>query len=305
MAALHGAVALAQMDHVALVVGQYLELDVPRPLQKLLHVHLVVAEGRACLRPGDADRVEERRLAVHHAHAAAAAAARGLDDHRIADVPGDAQILLRFVTQWPVRARHARHAVTLHHADRRHLVAHGADGLRLRADEDEAAVLDALGEIRVLRQEAVAGMDGHGVGDLGGADDRGHVEITARRGRWPDAHGLVREQHVLQAVIGGGVHRDRLDTELAAGAQDAQSDLAAVGDDDLLEHDRRAYSTTKRGWPNSTGSPLRAMMDVMRPARSASIWFIIFMASMMQSTCPTFTSSPISTKALAPGEGLA
>ena len=43
--------------------------------------------------------VQQRRLAVHHAHAAAAAAAGGLDDHRIADVAGDAQILVRVVAR--------------------------------------------------------------------------------------------------------------------------------------------------------------------------------------------------------------
>jgi len=32
------------------------------------------------------------------------------------------------------------------------------------------------------------------------------------------------------------------------------ADLAAVGDDELLDHDR-FYSTTNSGWPNSTGSP--------------------------------------------------
>ena len=45
------------------------------------------------------------------------------------------------------------------------------------------------------------------------------------------------------------------------------------------------------------------MIEVTRPALSDSIWFIIFIASMMQSTWPTFTSSPISTNAFAPGEG--
>ena len=33
----------------------------------------------------------------------------------------------------------------------------------------------------------------------------------------------------------------------------------------------RAYSMTNSGWPYSTGSPLRAMIEVIRPARSASI----------------------------------
>jgi len=45
------------------------------------------------------------------------------------------------------------------------------------------------------------------------------------------------------------------------------------------------------------------MTEVMRPALSASIWFIIFIASMMHSTWPALISSPISTKAFAPGEG--
>src|SRR5262249_43303413 len=49
MAALHGAIALAQMDYVAVPIGQNLELNVSRPLQEFLHVHLVVAECCTCL----------------------------------------------------------------------------------------------------------------------------------------------------------------------------------------------------------------------------------------------------------------
>ena len=32
------------------------------------------------------------------------------------------------------------------------------------------------------------------------------------------------------------MHGDGLDAELAAGAQDAERDLAAIGDDDFVEH---------------------------------------------------------------------
>jgi hypothetical protein len=45
VAALHGAVALAQVDGVALTVAQHLEFDVTRGFQELLHVHHVAAEG--------------------------------------------------------------------------------------------------------------------------------------------------------------------------------------------------------------------------------------------------------------------
>ena len=36
--------------------------------------------------------------------------------------------------------------------------------------------------------------------------------------------------------VGGGVDDDRLDAQLAAGADDPQGDLTAVGDQDLGEH---------------------------------------------------------------------
>ena len=85
VAPLHGAVTLAQVDGVTVLVGQHLDLDVARVLQELFHVHGRVAKGRARFRLGHLHRVHQRRLGVHHTHAAPAAAAGGLDDHRIAD----------------------------------------------------------------------------------------------------------------------------------------------------------------------------------------------------------------------------
>ena len=44
VAALHRAVAFAEVDRVALAVGQHLDLDVARVLEEFLHVDHVVAE---------------------------------------------------------------------------------------------------------------------------------------------------------------------------------------------------------------------------------------------------------------------
>ena len=38
--------------------------------------------------------------------------------------------------------------------------------------------------------------------------------------------------------VGGRMHRDGGDAHLLAGAMDAQRDLAAIGDEDFLEHRR-------------------------------------------------------------------
>ena len=87
----------------------------------------------------------------------------------------------------------------------------------------------------VLGEKAVARVDRVGAGDLGGGDDRRDVEVALRRAARADAHRLVGEAHVERARVGLGVHGDGADAELAARADDAQRDLAAVRDEDLLE----------------------------------------------------------------------
>ena len=70
----------------------------------------------------------------------------------------------------------------------------------------------------------------------GGGQDRRDVEIALARRRRADADALVGEPHMHGVVVGGGVDGDRADAHLAAGAVDAERDLAAIGDEHLLEH---------------------------------------------------------------------
>ena len=107
-----------------------------------------------------------------------------------------------------------------------------------RADEGDVVRGQDVGELGVLRKEAVAGMDGVGPGDLAGGDDLMDVQIAVARGRRADAHALVGQAHMHGVGVGGGVDRHRLDAELLAGAQHPQRDLAAIGDQDLLKHAR-------------------------------------------------------------------
>ena len=53
-----------------------------------------------------------------------------------------------------------------------------------------------FGEVGVLAEKSVAGMNGIDVGDLRRADDRRNIEIAARALRRPDADGLVGEADV-------------------------------------------------------------------------------------------------------------
>ncbi len=233
--ALHRAVALEEIHRVLVLVGQHLDLDVARLRQELLHVDRRIAERGVGLGLGQVHRGEQRRFGVDDAHAAPAAAAGGLDDHRIADLAGDLDDLLRVVGKRAGRTGHAGNAGLGHRGLRAHLVAHEPDRVGARADEDEARPLDLFREVRVLREKAVAGMDRLRVGHLGRGDDRRNVEVAQRRGRRPDAHRLVGEPDVLGLAVGFGVDDDGPDAELAARALDAQRDLAAIGDQNLAE----------------------------------------------------------------------
>ena len=236
VAALHRAVALAQPDGVLERVGEDLDFDVPRILQEFLHVDLRIAEGAAGFFARHVDRVDQRRFRVDHAHAAAAAAAGGLDDDRIADLARNLHDLFRIVRQRAFRTRHAGHAGLDHGLLGRHLVAHQADRFRARADEDEAGFFHAFGEVGVFRQEAVAGVDRFGVGHFGRADDGRHVQVAQVRRRRADAHRFVGELHVLGVLVGFRMDDDRLDAHFAAGALNTERDFATVGNEDFFKH---------------------------------------------------------------------
>ena len=217
MPPLQRAVALAEMDGVALAVAEHLDFDVARPFQIFLDIDRVVAEGGA----GFGARCSQRRaglvLASHHVHAAAAAAGGGLDDHRIADLARHL-VGLRVGGEPAVGAGHDRNAELLGGALGRDLVAHQADMFGARPDEMQIVLAEDFGKARIFRQEAVARMHGVGAGDFAGREQRRDVEIAVLGRRRADADALVGEPHMHRRFIGGRMHRDGRDAELLAGA---------------------------------------------------------------------------------------
>ena len=153
----------------------------------------------------------------------------------IAEILRDLQRLLLAVDR-AVAAGQDRHARLLHRPPRAGLVAEQPDDVRRRADELDVTGLADLREVRALRQEAVPGMDRVGAGDFGGAEDGRHAQIAVGAPGRADADVFVGEAHVQRVLVRLRVDRDGLDAELAARANDAQRDFAAIGDQDLLEH---------------------------------------------------------------------
>ena len=89
VAPLDRAFALAEPDRVAVLVGEHLDLDMARRLDVALDEDAIVAEGGARLGAGEAPALGDFRLAAGDAHTLTAAAGRGLDHRRQADLAGD------------------------------------------------------------------------------------------------------------------------------------------------------------------------------------------------------------------------
>ena len=169
-----------------------------------------------------------------------------------------------------------RQAGLAHQLARGGLVAHLLHHVGARPDEGDALVGADLGEVGVLGEEAVAGMDRLGAGLQRRADDARDLEVALRGRGGADVDGLVGEAHHRRVGVGGRVDRDRLDAELATRPGHAQRDLAAVGDQDLAEHPARTSrgrrvisraSSGRAGCPCRRSPTARARAGRRRPGR--------------------------------------
>ncbi len=228
VSALDGAVALPEVDDVALAVAENLELDVARVLDEFLDVNPAVGKRLFSLAAGGVVALDQRDVVVGGAHSAAAAAGHGLDHHRVADFLGGLERLL-FGLDDVLRSGRDRHAGLAGQLAAQGLVLQRIHRVGLRANEADVAVLADLGEVGVLGEEPVAGVNGIDVRNLGGADDAVDPQVTLSAGRAADADGFVRHLGVHGVRVRLRVHRHGADVQLLAGANDPDGDLPAIG----------------------------------------------------------------------------
>ena len=236
VAALGRAVALGDPHAVAVGVGDDLHLDVAGPGEVPLDVALVAAEALERLALGRLERLGGLVGGLHDPHAAPAAAVGGLDGD------GPAELLAEGHDLGGVGEElgGAGHAGARRRPGRRcgceTLSPMTVDGLGRRADERHAPLGDGLGEVGVLGEEAVAGVHRVGAAALDDIEDRLGVEVALGGGLPTEGVGLVGEADVQGVAVEVGVHGHRGDAHLLACTDDSDSDLAAVGDEDLVEH---------------------------------------------------------------------
>jgi len=217
VAALHGAVTLVEVDHVAGGVRQDLHLDVPGLVDGLLQVDPRVAERGVRLAHGLLQRGGQPGGVVDEAHAPTATAGHGLHEDGEADLRGGGHQRLRFVGR--LGAPQHRQPRLADRGDRGRLVAGEVEHLGGRPDERDALLATTASQAGVLAQEAVTGVDRVRLGLLRRAHDPLDVEVGAHRvAALADLIALVRLQPILGQAILVGEDGDGLDAELGAGS---------------------------------------------------------------------------------------
>ncbi len=248
--ALDRAVPLAEVNGVAVGVGQHLHLHVPRVLQVPLDVDRRVGEVGLALAPRGVVRSLGLVGASDDLEALAPASRGRLDHERPPELRPEAQNLLGRGDRCD-RSRNDGDAGPLDALARGRLRAHQLDRFRRRADPDEPGPGDCTGKWGVLGEKPVSGVNGLGAGPLGDLDDPLLLEVTLGRRPGADQVRLVRRGYVEGAAVDLGVDGHGRDLELAQRPEHADGNLAAVRHENLREGRHGPYSPCAWASPTS------------------------------------------------------
>ena len=236
MAPLNGTLPLDERQHRAMPIAEELHLDVTRAGNTAFEVDRRVAERRLRLRARGTNRARYIGGARHDAHSLAAAACHRFDHDRVADALSDASDGRvghvdpeRLLCSW-----HDRDTGLHRRLARGGLAAHQGDRFGRRSDERQSRIAACRCEAFVLGKKAVARMDGIGAGAAGGIDQAIDPQVALRRRVAADVHRLVGKPDVARRAIAIGIDGDRADPHVAAGADDANRDLAAIRNKNLI-----------------------------------------------------------------------
>src|SRR5262245_36810955 len=130
MPPLNRAFALPQMDDIAVMIPDDLELDVAGTFQILLDVHVTVAESRLGLALRGPQGVRQLAGGADNPHTAPSPSGHGLYNHRVTDILDDLECVL-FIGDRAIAARQHRYAGLLHRLLRPCLVTKELDDARM------------------------------------------------------------------------------------------------------------------------------------------------------------------------------
>ena len=234
IAALGGAIALAQRHYFSCAIAEDLHLDVACILHEFFQVETGSAETRVAQALDGFESGAQFPLVAAEPHPNTAATRCALEHHRIADGARLHRSLVYRGKEF--RAGQQGHAALRGDGTRGVLQTEIAQVRGRGSDEYDAASRAGLGECGALAEKAIAGVDGLRAGAHSGIEQRFHGEIALRRRGRTDLDRFIRRAHMERVAIGRGIDSHRGHGHTPQGAYDAAGDGAAVRDEYLAEH---------------------------------------------------------------------
>ena len=234
MTALDGAVTLAEVQSGAVGIGDELYFDVTSSDDRAFQEKGAVAEGGLRFPASSGESIRQCGRVIDDAHAPAAPTGGGFN-HDGKVERGDAFKKGSVVVRCG-KTGEDRQIVFESEAAGGGLIADEPQSGGRGADEGDASLGAGSGEGRVFRDEPITRVDGSRASIVGGLDDSRDGEVTLCGCCGTDAHGFIGGAHVEGSAIGIGIDGDRCDAEPLAGTDDAEGDLATIGDEELWEH---------------------------------------------------------------------
>jgi hypothetical protein len=207
---------------------------VPRRRDRLLQVEAAVAEGGLRLERRRPVRSFELVRTGDQTHSLSPTPGRRLQQHRVA---GFLRCRPRLVeARRSLRPRNDRHVRRTHLCLRLDLVAHPRHRLCAGADEGQVIVGTRGDEGGALGEKTPARVHGLAAGRRRSRNQRRNAEVALGGGGRTDADRAVGQAHVQRVAVGRGVDHDRLDVALVQRPDHPDGDLAAIRDQNSLEH---------------------------------------------------------------------
>ena len=234
VAALQGAVTGGNHHNVAVRIRQTLGLNVTGRIQEALDEALAATERRGRLTNSGLVHLNNALAVAGNLNAAATATESSLHCDGQAVLISERDNLIGGLNGI-LGAGHQGSTYLLRDVACRHLIAQLGNGLRGGANPGQARVDALLRELRVLREETVAGVHGVSTGADSNLNELVHHQVGLCRGGTAESVGFIGELYVLGVAVGVSIDGDGLQTLIAGCTNHADSNFAAVSDQNLAD----------------------------------------------------------------------
>ena len=200
MPALNRTFALVEMNAVAMMVRQDLDLDMPRPADKFLDKHTVICKTRARLTGCPLKPLTAFIIISGNPHALAAPTCARHEHDGVSDLSGTTHRIVG-IDKHLIKTRNGRHPCALGQGLGSDLVTHDFNRRCRGADKSNSHILQTGNQRRFFREKTVSGMHRVGTGCLAGIDDPLHQKITFSRSGCADVNSLISHQSVRRITV--------------------------------------------------------------------------------------------------------